>query len=110
METKEVIYHGIFQKVENLDTDEVNTFKVVNAFYGKINESEDGTEISVPLEDGSYAIGKTKYKGRLGIKIAYAKVLRKVLKMLTKELEEDAEEEEARNFPDCCIHGCGRYI
>lgn len=91
MRVRDVLYHNIFGKVENLDTGEVNTFKVMEQLYAQITETEDGVKIEIPFDNGKTAVGKSKYNGNIGLKIAYAKALRKALKIKIEVLEEDAD-------------------
>lgn len=93
-QVKNVLYHSVFGKVENLDTDEVNTFKVMERLYADITETDEGVRIEIPFDDGRVAVGKSKHNGRTGLKIAYAKALRKVLKWKIEVTEEDAAKTE----------------
>ena len=99
MEVKDVWYHSIFGKVEDLGTDEVNTFKALDGFSAEISETENGIEINAQLNDGECIVAKSKHTGRVGLKIAYAKLLRKILKLKIEVIEEDAAKTEIRD-PD----------
>ena len=90
MQKQNVVYQPIYQKVEDVETGTVNTFKVLDSSPAEISESDGGVTVTFILESGEELKGKSEYTGRIGLKIAYAKAVRKVLKEKIDEMEREA--------------------
>lgn len=105
MEEKTVIYGPVYGKVEDVQTGVVNGFKAFDGFIADISETPEGTRVNIFMDSGEEFAGKSKHTGRLGLKIAYTKALRKFLKAEIEQLENDAECD-----CDCDCHALGALV